>query len=371
MLGSRDMAFPRLNALSYWVFLFAGLFLYASFPLGEAPNAGWFNYVPLAGLDYNTRAEHRRLCARHGAARHLDDSRLGELRRHAVAHARAGHVDRPLADARVGHADRVGRQPVGGAVGEPRVLPVVARPAASARISSMSPTAAAPLLWQHLFWMFAHPWVYVVVLPAMGIVSDALPVFCRRPLVGYAPVALSTVATMVIGFVVWIHHMFATGIPPLALAFFGAASMLISIPSAVADLRVDRDDLARRPVFRVPFLYFAGFVLLFVIGGVSGVHDRRRAVRLATHRHLFRRRASALRAARHQRVSGASAASTYWFPKFTGTDDERADRASIAFWVMFIGFNSASSRCISRACSACRGASTPIRRRHGLEHGAT
>ena len=104
-------------------------------------------------------------------------------------------------------------------------------------------TAAGRLLWQHLFWMFAHPWVYAVVLPAMGIVSDALPVFCRRPLVGYTPVALSTVATMVIGFIVWIHHMFATGIPALALAFFGSASMVIAIPSAVADLRVDRDDL--------------------------------------------------------------------------------------------------------------------------------
>src|SRR5678809_770143 len=90
-----------------------------------------------------------------------------------------------------------------------------------------------PLLWQHLFWMFAHPWVYIIVLPAMGIVSDALPVFCRRPLVGYSVVALSTVLSMILGFGVWLHHMFATGLPVLALSFFSAASFIIVIPSAV------------------------------------------------------------------------------------------------------------------------------------------
>ena len=131
--------------------------------------------------------------------------------------------------------------------------------------------AAGRFLWQHMFWMFAHPWVYAVVLPAMGIVSDALPVFCRRPLVGYTPVALATVATMVVGFIVWIHHMFATGIPALALAFFGSASMVIAIPSAVATFAWVATIYTGRPVFKVPFFYFAGFVLLFVIGGVSGV----------------------------------------------------------------------------------------------------
>ena len=90
-----------------------------------------------------------------------------------------------------------------------------------------------PLLWQHLFWMFGHPWVYTIVLPAMGIVSDGIPIFCRRPLVGYTAVALSTVATMFIGFGVWVHHMFATGLPVLGLSFFGASSILISLPSGV------------------------------------------------------------------------------------------------------------------------------------------
>ena len=90
-----------------------------------------------------------------------------------------------------------------------------------------------PLLWQHLFWVFGHPWVYALVLPAMGIVSDALPVFCRRPLVGYTLVAISTVSTMLVGFGVWVHHMFATGLPALSLSFFSAASFVIAIPSAI------------------------------------------------------------------------------------------------------------------------------------------
>ena len=128
ILGARDMAFPRLNALSYWLFLFAGIFLYSSFPFGQAPNAGWFNYVPLSGLEYNTGSEHRCLCARHGAARRVDHRGLGELRRHAYPHACAGHVDRPRAGARMGHAHGVRRQPARGARGEPRVFPALARP---------------------------------------------------------------------------------------------------------------------------------------------------------------------------------------------------------------------------------------------------
>jgi cytochrome c oxidase subunit 1/cytochrome c oxidase subunit I+III len=129
---------------------------------------------------------------------------------------------------------------------------------------------AQPLLWQHLFWMFAHPWVYMIVLPAMGIVSDALPVFCRRPLVGYTAVALSTVVTMMIGFGVWVHHMFATGLPVLGMSFFAATSILISLPSGVQVFSWLATIWTGRPVFTAAFYFFAGFVVLFVIGGVSG-----------------------------------------------------------------------------------------------------
>ena len=106
--------------------------------------------------------------------------------------------------------------------------------------------AARRLLWQHLFWIFGHPWVYAIVLPAMGMVSDGLPVFCRRPLVGYSLVALRTVATMILGFGVWVHHMFATGLPGLGLSFFSGASIaIIVLPSRGRGVRLDRHHLVR------------------------------------------------------------------------------------------------------------------------------
>jgi cytochrome c oxidase subunit 1/cytochrome c oxidase subunit I+III len=193
------------------------------------------------------------------------------------------------------------------------------------------------LLWQHLFWMFGHPWVYAIVLPAMGIVSDALPTFCRRPLVGYTSVALATMATMVLGFGVWVHHMFATGLPPLSMSFFTAASMVIALPSAVAVFAWLATIWTGRPVFTAAFLYFAGFVLLFVIGGVSGFMTA--AVPLdwqltdtyfvVAHLHYV------LLGINVFPVIGAV---HYWFPKMSGRMlSERLGRWS--FWISFIGFN--------------------------------
>ncbi|QGZ67050.1 cytochrome c oxidase subunit I [Paraburkholderia acidisoli] len=336
MLGSRDMAFPRLNALSYWVFLFAGVFLYASFPLGEAPNAGWFNYVPLASLDYNRGPN-------------IDVYALGMVLLGISTTVGAANFVVTLSRMRADgmSIDR---------------LPIIVWGTLTASFANLFAVPAVslaffllwmdrnvgthffdvasdgrPLLWQHLFWMFAHPWVYVVVLPAMGIVSDALPTFCRRPLVAYAAVAVSTVATMLVGFEVWIHHMFATGLPPLALAIFGAASMLISVPSAVAVFAWIATIWLGRPVFRTPFLYFAGFVLMFVIGGVSGVMTA--AVPLdwqlndtyfvVAHLHYV------LLGINVFPVLGGIA---YWFPKFTGRlMNERFGK--LTFWVVLIGFN--------------------------------
>ena len=122
----------------------------------------------------------------------------------------------------MGHADGHRRQYLRRARGQPRLPPAVDGPPFGTHFFESS-GGGQPLLWQHLFWMFGHPWVYAIVLPAMGMVSDGLPVFCRRPLVGYTLVALSTVATMVLGFGVWVHHMFATGLPGLSLSFFCAA----------------------------------------------------------------------------------------------------------------------------------------------------
>ncbi len=336
MLGSRDMAFPRLNALSYWIFLFAGIFLYASFPLGEAPNAGWFNYVPFTGPEYNTGPN-------------IDVYALGMVLLGISTTVGAINFIVTLFRMRAPgmSIDRVPILVWGTLTAS--VANIFAVPSVSLAFFLLwldrqigthffdVVNGGKPLLWQHLFWMFGHPWVYAVVLPAMGIVSDALPTFCRRPLVSYSAVALSTMATMLLGFGVWIHHMFATGLPTLALSFFGAASMVISIPSAVAVFAWIATIWLGRPVFNTPFLFFAGFVILFVIGGLSGAMTAAVPLDFQLNETYF------IVAHLHYVLLGINVFPViggiyYWFPKFFGRMMSET-LGKWSFWVMFIGFN--------------------------------
>jgi heme/copper-type cytochrome/quinol oxidase subunit 1 len=194
-----------------------------------------------------------------------------------------------------------------------------------------------PLLWQHLFWIFGHPWVYAIVLPAMGMVSDGLPVFCRRPLAGYSIVALSTVATMILGFGVWVHHMFATGLPGLGLSFFSGASIAIVVPSAVAVFAWLATIWLGRPVVTTAFLFFSSMILLFVIGGVSGFMTASVPVDWQLTDTYF------VVAHLHYVLIGINlfpvvGATYFWFPKMTGRMlDEHLGRWN--FWTMFVGFN--------------------------------
>jgi heme/copper-type cytochrome/quinol oxidase subunit 1 len=193
------------------------------------------------------------------------------------------------------------------------------------------------LLWQHLFWMFGHPWVYAIVLPAMGMVSDGLPTFCRRPLVGYTLVALATVLTMVLGFGVWVHHMFATGLPSIGMSFFSAASFVIVIPSATAVFAWIATIALGRPRMTTAFLFFSSFIIMFVIGGVSGFMtaavpvDRQLTDTYFVVAHI------------HYVLIGINVfpvfgALYYWFPKMSGRLlDERLGKWN--FWLTFIGFN--------------------------------
>ncbi|SEN03219.1 cytochrome c oxidase subunit 1/cytochrome c oxidase subunit I+III [Nitrosospira multiformis] len=336
LLGSRDMAFPRLNALSYWIFLFAGLFMYISFPLGQAPNAGWFNYVPFSGPVYNTGPN-------------IDVFALGMVL--LGISTTVGSVNFVVTLFRMrAPGMTINRVPilVWGTL-TASVANLFAIPAVSLAFFLLwldrqigahffdVANNGQPLLWQHLFWIFGHPWVYVVVLPAMGIVSDALPTFCRRPLVGYTAVALATMATMLLGFGVWVHHMFATGLPTVALSIFGAASMVISIPSAVAVFAWIATIWLGKPVFKTPFLFFAGFVALFIIGGMSGVMTAAVPLDWQLNETYF------IVAHLHYVLLGINVfpvvgAIYYWFPKFTGRMmSEKLGKWS--FWTMFIGFN--------------------------------
>lgn len=336
MLGSRDMACPRLNAFSYWVFLLAGLFLYLGVPSGRAPDAGWFNYVPYAARDYNPGPN-------------IDVYALGMVFLGISTTAGAVNFIVTLFRTRAPGMS-INRVPIivwgtlTASLGNVLAVPAVSLAFFLLWLDRQFGThffdvsqGGHPLLWQHLFWMFGHPWVYAIVLPAMGIVSDALPTFCRRPLVGYTAVALATVITMVIGFGVWVHHMFATGLPALSLSFFGAASMVITIPSAVAVFAWIATIWTGRPVFTTAFLFFAGFVLLFVIGGVSGFMTAAVPLDWQLTDTYF------VVAHLHYVLLGINVFPViggiyYWFPKMTGKLlNEHLGRWN--FWTMFIGFN--------------------------------
>ena len=336
LLGSRDMAFPRLNALSYWIYLASGIFLYVGFLSGNGPNDGWFNYVPYANRDYNPGLNE-------------DFYSLGMVFLGiSVTVGAANFIVTALRTRAPGMSiDRVPIMVWGTLTASAANLVVV--PAVSLAFALLwmdrhlgtqffSPGAGGqPLLWQHLFWIFGHPWVYAIVLPAMGMVSDGLPVFCRRPLVGYAFVALATVATMILGFGVWVHHMFATGLPGLGMSFFSAASIAIVMPSAVAVFAWLATIWYGRPVITTAFMFFASTILLFVIGGVSGFMTASVPVDWQLTDTYF------VVAHLHYVLIGINlfpviGATYFWFPKMTGRFmDERLGRWS--FWVMFIGFN--------------------------------
>ena len=336
LFGARDMALPRLNAFSYWVYLFAGIFMYAGFAVGKGANDGWFNYVPYALRPFN-------------GGPNIDFYALGMV--FLGISTTVGAINFIVTFFRMRapgmSIDRVPVMTWGTLTAS--VANVFAVPSVSLAFFLLwmdrnfathfydVTSGGQPLLWQHLFWMFAHPWVYVVVLPAMGMVSEGLPVFCRRPLVGYAPVALSTVATMILGFGVWVHHMFATGLPVISLSFFSAASIIIAVPSAVAVFAWIATIWTGRPVFTTAFLFFAGFVFLFVLGGVSGFMTASVPVDWQLTDTYF------VVAHLHYVLIGINVfpvvgALYYWFPKMKGRFlDERLGRWN--FWVMFIGFN--------------------------------
>ena len=336
LLGSRDMAFPRLNALSYWIFLVSGVFLYTSFPLGVAPNAGWFNYVPYASKDFNPGPN-------------IDFYLLGLILLGISTTVGAINFVVTLMRTRAPGMS-INRLPilVWGTL-TASVANLIAVPSVSLACFLLwmdrhfgthffaVGEGGQPMLWQHLFWMFGHPWVYAVVLPALGIVSDGLPTFCRRPLVGYTAVALATVTTMIFGFGVWLHHMFATGLPSLSLAFFSAASMIIAIPSAVSVFAWIATIWTGRPVLTTAFLFFASFIFLFTIGGVSGVMTAAVPFDWQLTDTYF------IVAHLHYVLIGINVFAVvggmyYWFPKMTGRlMDEGLGRWN--FWTMFVGFN--------------------------------
>ena len=335
LLGSRDMAFPRLNAFSYWTFLLSGLFLYGSVAAGQAPDTGWFAYAPLTlrlyspgrGMDYYALALiFLTISTTVGAVNFIVT--IFRMRAPGMTFFRM-----PL---------------LMYSTGTTSFLSLLALPALTAACIFLElerqwgfhffdpRKGGDPILWQHLFWFFGHPWVYVIFLPATGMISMLLPVFGRRPIVGYPLVAWATVLTGLVGMGVWVHHMFAIGMSQMSMSFFSAASMTISVFSTIQIFAWIATLWKGRPVRTVSLLFALGFIASFVIGGLSGVVTAVIPFDWQVHDTYF------VVGHLHYVLIGANvfpvfAAFYYWLPKMTGRLlDERLGRWS--FWLMFVGF---------------------------------
>ncbi|PWF49087.1 cytochrome c oxidase subunit I [Massilia glaciei] len=336
MIGARDLIYPRLSAYGYWCYLFGGILLFSSYLFDAVPDGGWFMYVPLNGPAFAP-----------GPA--VDFWLLGVT--FAEISAVAAGVELVVAILKTrAPGMALHRMPLYAwyilitsfmiVFGfPPLILASILLELERAFGLPFYDTALGgdPLLWQHLFWIFGHPEVYIIFLPAAGIVTTIVPTFARHPMVGYTWVVLAVIATGFISFGLWVHHMFAVGIPLLSLAFFSAASMAVAIPTGIQVFAWIATLWSGRPVLRTPLLYVLGFLFIFVLGGLTGVmvamvpfdwqvHDTHFVV---AHLHyvLF-----------GGMVFPMFAACYYWLPLFSGKlVSEHLSR--LTFWMIFIGFN--------------------------------
>jgi cytochrome c oxidase subunit I len=335
MIGARDMAFPRLNALSYWLFLFGGIAFYMSI-FFTPPSAGWTMYAPLSDNAY----------LQDGGVDawifmiHLTglSSIVGAINFVATIHnMRAKGMG-------------WGRMPLFiWTILIYSYLLILALPAIAAAVTMLltdrhfgtsffDPTGGGdPLLWQHLFWFFGHPEVYIMVLPAFGMISEILPVFARKPIFGYKAIAASTAAIAFLGMLVWAHHMFATPSSTVVLAFFMLSSFAIAVPTGIKIFNWLATLWRGQLVLKTPLYFACGFLATFVIGGVSGVIlaifpvDWQLTDTYFVVAHL------------HYVLFGGSVFAIfgglyYWFPKMSGKLLSEG-LGKLSFWLMFVGFN--------------------------------
>jgi cytochrome c oxidase subunit I len=336
MIGARDVAFPRLNAFSYWTFLFGGIFIYSSFFLGGAPECGWFCYAPLSTLGLPTT--------------------IGTLF-YAIGLQITG-VASLVASVNFVTTIINMRAPGMSFTRLPMfvwmslvvnflllfAMPVIAVALFQLMFDTAFGTAffnpaagGDPILWQHMFWLFGHPEVYILILPAMGIVSEVLPTFSRKPLFGYTAVAFSGIAIGFMGWGVWAHHMFAVGLGPVANSAFALSTMFIAVPTGVKIFNWLGTMWGGKLEFKTPMLFAIGFVTMFIIGGLSGVthsivpsdYQQTDTYYIVAHFHyvLF-----------GGAIFGLFSGIYYWYPKVTGKLLSEGI-GKVHFWLMLIGFN--------------------------------
>lgn len=336
ILGNREMPFPRLGVFSFWVFLFGGLLFYASFLFGAVPENGWFAYVPLSGPVYSP-----------GIAMDFWLLALGVAEVSAIA-AGIEIIISILNMRALGMS--LSRMPLFAwamLITAFAILFAFTTLFIASMLMEMDRhfgtqfynTAAGgtPILWQHLFWIFGHPEVYIQFIPATGIVSMIVPVFARRPIVGYPLIVIAIVSTGFLSFGLWVHHMFTVGLPDVGMAFFTAASTMIAIPAGIQIFAWITTILRGRPRWKTPMLFVGGFLVIFVLGGITGVMVASVPFDSQVHDSFF-----VVAHFHYVLIGGVTfpvfAAFYYWLPKWTGKLlDEQLGK--LHFWLMFIGFN--------------------------------
>jgi cytochrome c oxidase subunit 1 len=336
MVGTRNLAFPRLNAFSWWMYVAGGSMLWIAFVLNVGPDAGWFSYVPLAGPEFSP-------------GKRVDFWAQMVTFTEVAALAVAVSITATILKGRA-PGMTLARTPLfvwGMLVVSLMVIfsmPSIALASAMLMADRMVGTQffnsyeyGDSLLWQHMFWFFGHPEVYIIFLPATGFVSEIVQTFTGRQVFGHTAVVLSLVATGLLAFGLWVHHMFATGLPRMGYAFYTAASMAVSVPSGIQIFCWLATIWTGRPRFTLPMLWVVAFIVTFVLGGLTGVMLASVPVDLQVHDTFF------VVAHFHYVLIGGAVfpllgAITYWFPKFTGRMmNERVGR--IAFWIAVPAFH--------------------------------
>jgi cytochrome c oxidase subunit I len=337
MIGARDMAFPRLNAFSYWVFALGGIVLYSSWlAKGGAPKCGWTCYAPLSENSYSPG---------HG----ID---LWILSLHLLTIASlAGAINfiATITNMRAPGMSWMRLPLFVWTILTYALMLVLVLPALSAGLTLLlldrqvgthffiPDQGGNALLWQHVFWFFGHPEVYIMILPAMGIVSEIIPVFARKPIFGYKAIAFSTLGIAFVSMLVWAHHMFAVGLPWGLQAFFMVSSMAVAVPTGVKIFNWLATTWRGNLIFDTPMLFALGFIAVFTLGGLSGIFLAAFPVDwqvtdtyyVVAHLHYVLFGGS---------IFGIFAGLHYWWPKMFGRLlDERLGK--LTFWLMFVGFN--------------------------------
>jgi cytochrome c oxidase subunit 1 len=336
MIGARSLAFPRLNAYAYWIFTMGGIMLYAAFFVNAGPDAGWFAYVPLSGPQYSPgkRVDFW--------AQMITFTELSGLMEAIVLITTILKLRAP--------GMSLNRMPLYvWAMLVTSFMVLFAMPAVMLSSTALitdrlvgthfyNPAEGGDaLLWQHLFWFFGHPEVYLIFIPPLGFISAIVATFARRPVVGYPAMILALVTTAFLAFGLWVHHMFATNLPELGKTFFTAASLVIAVPSAVQIFCWIATLGSGRINFKTPLLFVLAFFFILVMGGLTGLMLASVSLDTQLHDSFF------VVAHLHYVLLGGAVfplfgAFYFWFPKFTGRMlDERLGRWN--FWLFFIGFN--------------------------------